>query len=141
MFEDVQFLPRFALGGAPAPIVEIEHRKTSLGKQGSVRVDVRFHSPEAWTHDDPGMSAWARRVQVRPQDSAVFGQNLGSPHIYACFLENHDCAEKCNVQRLPKSGYFDFINSTSSSALSSRCAPSAKSLMYERVSSSIRLAS
>ena len=121
LFEHVQFLPRFALGGAPAAIIEIEHGKTSFGKQGGVRVDVRFDSTEAGTHDDPGMSARARRVQVGPQDRAVFGLNFGSPHNlclstrvalapHARFLENQDCAEKCSVQRLPKSGYFDFIN-------------------------------
>ena len=50
-----------------------------------------------------------------------------TPH--PVFLENQDCAEKCNVQLLPKSGYFDFISPISSSALLRLCAPSAKSLM------------
>ena len=37
--------------------------------------------------------------------------------LHARFLENQFCAEKCSVHRLPKSGYFDFINSTSFGAL------------------------
>jgi hypothetical protein len=82
VFEHVQLLPRFALGGAPAAIIEIEHGKASFGEEGRVPVDVGFHPTKARTHDDPGMSARARRVQVGPQDRAVFGLNLGPPHSF-----------------------------------------------------------
>src|ERR1700756_28025 len=39
LFKHVQLLARFALGGAPAAVIEIEYGESSFGKQGGVRVD------------------------------------------------------------------------------------------------------